>query len=538
MRKTETLFISIALIVVIIVTGGAIWYACRDDNAARNYQYPTSQFGSFLAAQHAIYVNDFDSASKFAAQLTDTDYSTVQTTKFLSDFLSGRMPDQVFILEEEKTAAPRLIYDAYLVQNNKWDDLYKRHKKDESALAAPLRIWASVATEREKDALKFIKTLPTNASWQNFVSGQIYAETGDIDQAAKSFADVSTDFLNINDYLYLMSFYRAHDMTENAEKLHDEFTSRPGGMFMLEFENIPDWSVYSGIKNQLAFSLVQTVSHTQIMMYSDLSILLLRFAQLTGNEYSRDNDAINYYLGQFFYNNTGDYAKYFNQIGLDSPFYSFAALRMAEKNDDIDAVKNVVKNNPLFVPAVNKLIAYNIQHGNRRAALRTVNMALDDENLNELGRAFFLKSRAHIYYMFGDYDDAQSDLHDASSVLPLDGEILALQAKIWAARGRNIEDAYDYAMTLIRQDPTDIMAWDTLGVVITVREGAAPALDVIVRVADVAASCSSLFEHLGDLYVAIGDDKLARDAYMRAIDLSDDGLVIVPELQKKLRKLK
>ena len=538
MRKTETLFISIALIVVIIVTGGAIWYACRDDNAARNYQYPTSQFGSFLAAQHAIYVNDFDSASKFAAQLTDTDYSTVQTTKFLSDFLSGRMPDQVFILEEEKTAAPRLIYDAHLVQNNKWDDLYKRHKKDESALAAPLRIWASVATDRRKDALKFIKTLPTNASWQNFVSGQIYAETGDIDQAAKSFADVSTDFLNINDYLYLMSFYRAHDMTENAEKLHDEFTSRPGGMFMLEFENIPDWSVYSGIKNQLAFSLVQTVSHTQIMMYSDLSILLLRFAQLTGNEYSRDNDAINYYLGQFFYNNTGDYAKYFNQIGLDSPFYSFAALRMAEKNDDIDAVKNVVKNNPLFVPAVNKLIAYNIQHGNRRAALRTVNMALDDENLNELGRAFFLKSRAHIYYMFGDYDDAQSDLHDASSVLPLDGEILALQAKIWAARGRNIEDAYDYAMTLIRQDPTDIMAWDTLGVVITVREGAAPALDVIVRVADVAASCSSLFEHLGDLYVAIGDDKLARDAYLRAIDLSDDGLVIVPELQKKLRKLK
>ena len=58
MRKTETLFISIALIVVIIVTGGAIWYACRDDNASRNYQYPTSQFGSFLAAQHAIYVND------------------------------------------------------------------------------------------------------------------------------------------------------------------------------------------------------------------------------------------------------------------------------------------------------------------------------------------------------------------------------------------------------------------------------------------------------------------------------------------------
>lgn len=43
---------------------------------------------------------------------------------------------------------------------------------------------------------------------------------------------------------------------------------------------------------------------------------------------------------------------------------------------------------------------------------------------------------------------------------------------------------------------------------------------------------------LGDLYAANGDSKRARDAYMRAIDLSDDGLTIVPELKKKIRKLK
>jgi len=32
--------------------------------------------------------------------------------------------------------------------------------------------------------------------------------------------------------------------------------------------------------------------------------------------------------------------------------------------------------------------------------------------------------------------------------------------------------------------------------------------------------------------------KMARDAYMRAIDLSEDGLVIVPQIEKKVRKLK
>ena len=93
-------------------------------------------------------------------------------------------------------------------------------------------------------------------------------------------------------------------------------------------------------------------------------------------------------------------------------------------------------------------------------------------------------------------------------------------------------------MTLVKQDPTDIIAWDTLARVITVREGIEPALDVLVRVGEVSASCSSLFEQLGDLYVAAGDKKLAYDAYLRAIELSDDGLVVVPKIQKKLREVK
>ncbi len=538
MKKVETLFIGGALIAVIAIATGAFWYEHYSVNAGKNHTYPESKYGAFLAAQHAIYVNDFENASKYSAKLTDTDYPIVQSTKFLSDFLSGKLPDEVVVLEEEKTAASRLIYDAYLVQKDDWDSLYQRHKKDDSALAAPLRIWASVANDKEKDALKFVKELPTNESWQNFVTGQIYAESGDITKAAEAFAKVRVDFMNINDYLYLMSFYHHNNLMDAAHKLHDDFTARPGGMYMLDYENIPDWSMFSGLKNELAFSLVQTVSHTQIMMYSDLSILLLRFAQITSPDFGKNSDAINYYLGQFFYNNVGDYKKYFGSISKDSPFYLFAVLRQAEKSGDVKVLENAIKENPLFVPAINKLIAYNVQKGSKRAALRVVNMALEDENLTELGRAFFLKSRAHVYYVFDELDKAQADLHEASKDLPLDGEILALQAKIWAAQGREIENAYDYAMTLVKQDPTDIIAWDTLARVITVREGIEPALDVLVRVGEVSASCSSLFEQLGDLYVAAGDKKLAYDAYLRAIELSDDGLVVVPKIQKKLREVK
>lgn len=539
MKKTDSLFIGIGVIAVLILAGGAFWYHNYSANTEKNYVYPDSKYGAFLAAQHAIYVNDFEKAAEFSAQLKDVNYTTVQNTKFISEFLSGHMPDGVEILEEEKATASRLIYDAYLLTKDNWKELYKRHKKDESALASPLRIWSSVATDNKKDALKFIDSLPTNEAWKNFVRGQIYAETGDTEKAAEYFEKVRIDFMNINDYLYIMSFYNHNNMTDSAEKLREEFTSRPGGMFMLEYKEIPDWSLYSGYKNALAFSLIQNVSHTQIMMYSDLAILLLRFAQITGPSFNSDaNDAINYYLGQFFFNNHGDYKSLFSKIDKGSPFYPFASLRSAEKNKDIKALEKIVKENPLFVSAINDLVAYYIKNGNKRAALRVINRALDDENLTETGHAFFLKSRAQIYYVFGDLDKAQSDLHDASDVLMLDSEIMALQAKIWASQNREIENAYDYAMLLVKQDPTDIFAWDTLGYVVSVREGTDAALDLLKRVGELSTTCSSLFEHLGDLYLKKGDKKLAHDSYIRAIELSDDGLTVVPELKKKLRKLK
>ena len=538
MRKTETLFVGVALIAIIAVMGGAFWYHNYSDNTQNNFKYPETNYGSFLAAQHAIYVNDFENAAKFANQIKEVDYATIQSTKFLSEFLSGRMPENANLLKDEKATSSRLIYDAYIITKDNWEELYKRHKKDESALAAPLRIWASIATDHKTDALKFIDKLPTNESWKDFVRGQIYAETGDNEKAAEYFSKVRSDFMNINDYLYIMSFYNHNNLNDKAQNLKEDFTSRPGGMFMLDYDAIPDWSLYSGYKNALAFSLIQNVSHTQIMMYSDLSILLLRFAQIVGPSFNENSDAINYYLGQFFFNTTGNYKKHFERIKSDSPFYLFSVLRMAEKSGDMKALERAIKENPLFVPAVNKLIAYNIQNGNRRAALRTANMALNDKNLNEVGHAFFLKSRAQIHFVFDDLDAAQSDLHDASVILPLDAEIISLQAKIWAKQNREIENAYDYAMMLVKQDPTDIMAWDTLGYVVAQREGTEAALEVLARVGEVSATCSSLFEHLGDLYTKTGEKQLARDAYMRAIELSDDGLTIVPELKKKLRKIK
>ena len=538
MKKIESLFITISLFAAIAVTSGAIWNTTHKMGQGEKYEFPTTKYGAFLAAQHAIYVNDFDTANDLTQNLRDIQYPIVQNTIYISDFLSGRMPFDAHLLKNEKGMPAQLVYDAYLIQNDMWKELHNRHKTDESALAAPLRIWSAIANDWRTNTFKFIDRLPTNASWKSFVRGQIYAELGDTDTAAENFAAVSPDFMNINDYLYIMSFYTHHDMADAAAQLRDDFTARPGGMFMRGYDNIPDWSVYAGYKNQLAFSLVQNVSHTQIMMYSDLAMLLLRFAQITAPEFAETNGVVDYYLGNYFWNNSGDYGAHFARISPDSPFYLFGVLRNVEKNGNIDELQDALREHPLFVPAVNKLVGYHIQHGNKRAALRVINRAIKDKNLNDAGRAFFTKGRAQINFAFGDMDAAQQDLRDASEILVMDAEIISLQAKIWAAQNRELDNAYDYAMMLVQQNPTDILAWDTLGVVVAQREGVDAALEVLERVGEVSETCSSLFEHLGDIYAITGDVEKAVESYMRAIDLSDDGLTVIPVIERKIRKIK
>lgn len=537
MRKREKLLAYSFLAIFIAATAGIALYKNTKNSGDSIYHQPSTRYGDFLAAQHALYVNDFDTASQLLNTFTDLDYTTVQNTKCISDFLNGELPQGASKLKNEKNASTQLIYDAYLVKNQKWDELYKRHAKDDSTLSAPLRIWASVATKRREEALKFIKKTNGHPSWQSFVTGQIYAITGDTEQAKKSFSKVSPDFINLNDYIYMMSFYRDNNMESEYKKLHDSFTSTPGGMFISDYNEFPAWSNYTNIQNALAFSLLQNVSHSQSILYSDLALLLLRFSQITSDTNINSNP-VNYYIGQFLLNTDGNYSKYFDKIDKNSVYSQFAQFKHAEKTQNTAILKQLINKHPLFIPAVNQMIAFDVKNGNKKSALKTVNNAINISTISETGRAFFLKKRAQIHYTFGDYKSAQQDIHAAAKILIDDSEILSLQSKIWVAQNRELDNAYEYAMTLIRTNATDISSWDTLGRVIAAREGVQPALELLERVGGVAEKCSCLFEHLGDLYVNTGNKKMAIESYNHAIGLSDDGLVIVPVIKQKLRLLK
>ncbi len=494
-----------------------------------------TDFGSFLAAQHALYINDFAAASKMISEVK-ADNKNIAQMKNLTDFFGGKMPQNAETFKNSKDVVERLIYDAYLLQKDDWKSVYKRHNKDTSILAAPIRIFSGSQTKNPKDTAKFIDSVKADPNWKSFVRGQIAVLNKDIDTAAKEFAKVHPEFMNVNDYLYLMSFYRENGMTEDMEILREDFLAKVGGMYMLDYQEIPDWSNYEGYKNNLVFSLVQTVSHTQIMLYTDLSLMFLRFAEIISN--GKNADAINYYLGQYYFYNTGDYETCFNNIPKTSPLYLFGQMKIAEKNKDMKAIEKIAKNNPLFIPAAQIVGRNSIRTGDKTKALSVINRALKHKNLSVLGRIYFLKQRAYVYAMFGDAKRAQKDLDEVKRIDDrLTPDTMSLQARVWAMQNKNLDMAYDLVMSLIKINTSDVAAWDLLSVIVDKKEGTANALELLERIGEVSPS-SSVYEHLGDFYKKQGDIERAKKSYQHALDLSDDCLIVVPNVQRKIRKLK
>ncbi len=504
-------------------------------NQGQGGKVASNDYGAFLASQHALYVNDFEAASKMMAEVK-TDNKSINKIKNLTDFFGGKMPQNAESFKDSKDVVERLIYDAFLIQKDDWKSVYARHNKDASVLAAPIRIFSGIKTKNPKDTAKFINSMHADDNWKSFVRGQIAVLNNDIDTAAKEFAKVHPDFMNVNDYLYLMSFYKKNGMLEDMDILRNDFLAKVGSMYMLDYDEIPDWSVFEGYKNNLVFSLIQTVSHTQIMIYTDLSLMFLRFAEVISD--GANQDMINYYLGQYYYHNYGDYETCFNKIPKTSPLYLFGQLRIAERSNNIKAIEKIVRKNPLFVPGIQIIGREKIKNGDKSGALSVVNKALKQKDLPVQGKLFLLKQRAYVYIMFGDAKRAQKDLDAIEDIdFKVSPDIMMLQARVWALQDKNMDKAYNYAMALIKMNTSDVAAWDLLSLIVDKKEGTDNALEILERVGEITPS-SAVYEHLGDFYKKKGDKERAKKSYMQALDLSDDYLIVVPHVQKKIRKLR
>ena len=177
MKPTKTFFFVFFFLVAGLVAIHLI--GTTNPNVETYGKVPTTSYGAFLAAQHALYTNNFDKAGEFLNEIDDAakQYKSVDEIRVLTDFLNGRMPDDISGLSKQKTLISRIIIDADLAKNGKWNEIYAKHKSDNMRLMSPFRIWSGVAINHITETMKFIDKLETNPSWQSFLRGQIYSKS-------------------------------------------------------------------------------------------------------------------------------------------------------------------------------------------------------------------------------------------------------------------------------------------------------------------------------------------------------------------------
>ena len=515
-----------------------------------------TDFGNWLAAQHAIFADDFEKAVEFLGKLEHLRAPIVLNARSLALFLDGgdMTPGKgADGFGGASGAAFWIINGAALAASGNWPEVYKRFKYDRTQMLSPFRIWASVGEGNLKRAISLIdENVAANASWKNFQKGAVYAAAKNPKNARRFFENVPVGFMNLGDYYMVMAFYKKHGFKSSAAELQKKWNSNPGGMYMANLDVGEDWSAYDSVQKMLAAAIVQNISHRGESSQTDSGLLLLRVAGRLANGETRDArhetrnslcDSIDYYTGGYFFaNGSENYKKYWDGLRQSPVYGPFIEMKIAEKagnsTESTRELEKILQKSPLFIPAIQKSWRQNMQNGRENATLRILNRALKSPNLPAAGRAYLLRLRAHANYLFGDLDYAEDDLKEAGNLTPLDAGVMGLSARVWAAQNKNLDEAYRYAISLVKAFPSNVENWAILARVVLAKEGDAPALEILERIGRVAEECSELFFLLGDLRAKAGEVPGAAAAYKKAIALSGDGLVIKDEVERKLRRLK
>ena len=83
----------------------------------------------------------------------------------------------------------------------------------------------------------------------------------------------------------------------------------------------------------------------------------------------------------------------------------------------LPAIRNAIKAQPLFIPAVTQLVSWQTQRGDKAKALQTIDTSLKNSDISTNAKAYLYKMRAETNFIFGDIDAAQKDLSSATILL-------------------------------------------------------------------------------------------------------------------------
>ena len=120
----------------------------------------------------------------------------------------------------------------------------------------------------------------------------------------------------------------------------------------------------------------------------------------------------------------------------------------------------------------------------------------------------------------GDYAQAEKYFQSSLQLAPDSPETLNYLGYMWADRGEKLDQARDYIAKALKAEPKSAAYLDSMAWVLYKLHQPKPALDYVLKAVQFSEEeDATLFEHLGDIYDALGQKDQARKAWNKSLKL-------------------
>lgn len=140
----------------------------------------------------------------------------------------------------------------------------------------------------------------------------------------------------------------------------------------------------------------------------------------------------------------------------------------------------------------------------------------------EILRPSLLFQLGEAYERTGRYEDAAEHFRGVLELQPENGQAMNYLGYMWADIGENLEQALELVRRAVDLDPTNGAFVDSLGWALFRLGEFEEARRHLERANQLVPEDSTILEHLGDVYVALGDSHRAREAYESALAINND----------------
>jgi tetratricopeptide (TPR) repeat protein len=120
----------------------------------------------------------------------------------------------------------------------------------------------------------------------------------------------------------------------------------------------------------------------------------------------------------------------------------------------------------------------------------------------------------------GDYAQAEKYFESSLKLAPDAPETLNYLGYMWADRGEKLDQARDYIAKALKIEPKNAAYLDSMAWVLYKLNEPKPALDYALKAIQFSEEeDATLYEHVGDIYKALGQKDKARQAWSKSISL-------------------